>query len=178
MRGGALRAGPAAVHDGPGDLGVVPDVQVVRGIELEEERAAAARLVQLPEARGGGEQRAQAAQESTVGRLRPGDDPRAAPALAAQPVEPAVIGDAGVRVRGHGVSGVELHLAQPRPCLEERRVSRGDIHQRGAGVGLGERRVELLEGVVRLCREDGVVTRRWIARRGSDGNDTEAGRLA
>ena len=96
-------------------------------------------------------------QRRAVWLMRPDDQPHAAPAVAAQPVERAVVTGPRKGVRLNILALLACRLSEVRPSADERRPTSSDGCQRGAslvgaGFGQAQRLVQRLHRVVRLRR--------------------------
>ena len=102
-------------------------------VAVGEERPAPLVLGLLADRSGGPGEGGQGAQEALVGLVRPRDRPLAAPAGAAQRVQPAVVADPRVGVALDRAAGLERLLGEDGPGQARRRVRRGDLRRVGAG---------------------------------------------
>lgn len=103
-----------------------------------------------------------AAQEPAVRWPGPANHASPTPSLAAQPIEPAVVGDPRERVGLHPVATGKAHLAETRPPLEQCGVRGGNRGESGTArrrVGQGQSLTQALELVGGLRGEDRLVAR-------------------
>ena len=126
----------------------LPGIRPARGSAPQgrSPRGSAAPLVLglLADRAGGAGERGERAQEPLVRLVRPRHRALAAPAGAAQCVEPAVVAGPGVGVALDGRAGLERPLGEHRPRQARGRVRGGDLGRVGAGRerprGAGRRR--------------------------------------